>query len=305
MNMEPSKKYRFSINIFLFLIIILLLMTACRERQTIYVPTATDYEFVSITERKDLKVGVVAGPYGDMFTEAILPSLEKIGYTASLVYYNDFTSPNIALAQNEIDLNIFQHYAYLNSFKFENDLALSAISEIPTISMGIYSHRYKTINELNTGITVSIPSDSTNLARALRVLESADIIRLNPFIDKSKATINDISFNPRRIRIVPIEAHNLVEALRLNDLSVINGNFAISNGLNPSDALYNETLAENYINVIAVRTEDLSAQFVRDIIYVLHSNEYKQVIINPNGKYVDFQYPRSFMDRLRRMQADQ
>jgi len=267
-------------------------------------PVAADYVFTRDVEKKDLKVGVVPGPYGDMFMEAIMPSLKEMGYTASLVYYSDFINPNIALANKEIDLNIFQHYAYLNSFKFENDLALSAISEIPTISMGLYSYRHKSINELGTNITVSIPNDSTNLARALRVLESADLIKLNPFIDKSKATISDIVSNPRRIRFTLIEAHRLVETFRLYDLSVINGNFAISNGLNPSEALYNEILSDNYINVIAVRTEDLSSQFVRDILSIMHSDKYKQAIIDPNGKYIEFQYPRSFADRLRKMQAE-
>ena len=286
------------------LMIFILLIIACKERQTIHTPSAADYEFPWNAERKCLKVGVVPGPYGDMFMEAIMLPLKEMGYTASLVYYDDFINPNIALAQKEIDLNIFQHYAYLNSFKFENDLALSAISEIPTISMGIYSNRFSSVNQLRAGITVSIPDDSTNLARALRVLESADIISLNPFIDKSKATISDITSNPHNIRLVLVEAHNLVEALKLYDVSVINGNFAISNGLKPSEALYNEILAENYINVIAVRTEDLSSQFVRDIIEALHSEEYKQVIINPDGKYADFQYPRSFTDRLKIIQEN-
>ena len=287
------------------LTLLIMIFTACRERQTIYMPSAADYEFTWNVERKNLKVGVVAGPYGDMFMEAIMPSLEKMGYTASLVYYSDFINPNIALAREEIDLNIFQHYAYLNNFKFEHDLALSAISEIPTISMGIYSQRYRSLNAPGTGISVSIPDDSTNLARALRILESADMIRLNPFIDKSKATIGDIILNLRSIRFELIEAHRLVETLALYDMSVINGNFAISNGLNPSDALYNEILEENYINIIAVRTEDLSSQFVRDIINALHSDEYIQSIINPNGKYTDFQYPRSFTDLLNLTQVNQ
>jgi len=278
------------------------LMTACNERQVVHMPTVSDYEFVRIAEKKDLKVGVVSGPYGDMFMEAIMPSLNEMGYTASLIYFDDFISPNIALANKEIDLNIFQHYAYLNSFKFEHDLALSAISEIPTISMGVYSHKYRSVDQLSAGITISIPNDSTNLARALQVLEAADIIKLNPFIDKSKATINDIILNPRRIRFVPIEAHHLVEALGLYDVSVINGNFAVSNGLKPSEALYNEILSMNYMNVIAVRTEDLGSQFVRDIISVLHSDEYKHIIIAPNGKYTNFQHPRSFIERLKRIQ---
>jgi len=292
------------LSILSILTIFISLILACKERQIINMPIAADYEFARVAEKKDLKVGVVPGPYGDMFMEAIMPSLMKSGYTASLVLYDDFINPNIALGQKEIDLNIFQHYAYLNSFKFENDLALSAISEIPTISMGIYSRRYRSVNEIGTGIIVSIPNDSTNLARALQVLESADIIVLNPFIDKSKATLDDIISNPRGIRLSLIDAHRLVDTLGSYDISVINGNFAMSYGLKPSEALYNEILAENYINVIAVRTEDLSSQFVRDIIEVLHSYDYKKVIINPDGKYADFQYPRSFTDRLKIMQVN-
>ena len=284
---------------FLYILsLVLISLSACSKDEEVILPLVADYEYPAIVERKNLKVGVVSGPYGDMFLEGIMPSLQKMGYTATLVYYDDFTSPNFAMARNEIDLNIFQHYAYLNSFKFEHDIALSAISEIPTISMGIYSNRYNSIDELSAGFAVSIPNDSTNLARALRVLESAGLLRLDPFIDKSKAVINDVVSNPLRIRFVLIEAHNLVSTLNRYDVSVINGNFAISNGLNLSDALYNEVLAENYINVIAVRTEDLRSQFVRDIIDVIHSNEYKEIIINPDGKYIDFQYPRSFLDRL-------
>jgi len=293
-----------SITVTVIFIAFLFLVTACSKRQIIYLPVVEDYLFAQNYDKKNLRVGVIAGPYGDMFMEAIMPPLERMGYTAVLIHYNDFTSPNFALAHHEIDLNIFQHYIYLGNFKFENDMALSAISEIPTVSMGIYSNKYRSVSEFNRGITVSVPDDFTNLARALIVLEDASIIKLSPFIDKSKATIDDIVSNPFQIRIVPIEARRLADSLGIYDVSVINGNYAVSNGLKLSEALYNEVLAENYVNVIAVRTEDISAPFVRDIINVLHSDEYKQIIINPDGKFADFQRPRSFVDRLKRRQVE-
>jgi len=297
-----TKNVNICLAILLLLIILsaaLFLFLAHSENEMVVLPVVADYELPAIVERKDLKVGVVPGPYGDMFMEAIMPSLEKMGYTATLVHFDDFVSPNFALAQGEIDLNIFQHYTYLNNFKFENDLALSAITEIPTISMGVYTNnlKYRSVDDLDIGVTVSIPADSSNLARALMVLEAAGIINLNPFIDRSKATIADIISNPLDIQFVPIEAHNLVNSLRTYDLSVINGNFALSGGLRPSEALYNEMLAKDYINVIAVRTEDLNKQFVRDIIYVIHTHNFRDIIVNPTGKYADFQRPRSFYDR--------
>jgi len=283
-----------NISFFLTMSVILFLFISCQEREKAVMPVAADYEYPSIIEIKILRVGVVTGPYGDMFTEGIMPSLEKLGYTASLVYYDDFISPNFALAQNKIDLNIFQHYSYLNSFKFENDLAISAITEIPTISMGIYSYRYRSIRSLTRGITVSIPDDPSNLARSLAVLEAAGIITLDPYKEKPKVTISDIVSNPLNIRLIPVKAHNLVDSLNNYDISVINGNYAVSSGLKPSLALYNEVLAANYMNVVAVRTGDLNKQFVRDIINVIHSDSFRDVIINPAGNFTDFQLSRNF-----------
>jgi len=294
-NIDPKYPV-FILTMLAIISIVLILYPGDSIDERVVLPVVADYEYAEIIERKNLKVGVVPGPYGDMFVEAIRPSLEKMGYTAELVYYDNFISPNLALAQNETDLNIFQHYTYLNKFKFENNLALSAITEIPTVSMGIFSSRYRSVDELENGVSVAIPDDRSNLARALRVLEDAHIITLNPFIDKSRATTRDIISNPYDIQIVLIEAHNLVKSLEFCEVSVINGNFAMSGGLKPSEALYNEVLAENYINVVAVRTEDLNKEFVRDIVGIIHSDAFRDIIVNPAGNYAAFQRPRSFYD---------
>jgi len=279
----------------LALFVMFIFTASVPKRENITMPVVADYDSdTEAAERKNLKLGVVPGPYGDMFMETIQPLLAQLGYTTELVYYDDFIRPNFALANKEIDLNMFQHHRYLNSFKFENDLDLTAIAEIPTASMGVFSKRYKSIDDLEEGITVSIPDDSTNLSRALKVLDAAKIIVLNPSIDMARATQNDIVHNPYKVVFTPVEAHYLVKSLELCNLSVINGNFAISGGLNLSEALYNEVLTESYINVIAVRTEDLSEQFVKDIIYAVRSREYVDVIVDADGKYVGFQRPRYF-----------
>jgi len=278
----------------ILLSVLISVISTCSNNDVSALPVLADYELDEIVEVRNIRVGVVSGPYGDMFKEAILPSLERMGYTASFTYYTDFITPNFALAQDEIDINIFQHYTYLNNFKFENDLALTAIMEIPTVSMGVFSTVFNSLDDLTTGITVSIPDDASNLARALRVLESAHVIGLDPFMDKSKATLSDIVSNPYEIRFVLIEAHDLVKLLEVVDIAVINGNYAVSEGLNLLDALYREVLAEGYVNVIAVRTEDLNKQFVRDIIEVIYSNEFRDVITDPGGMFAGFQWPRWF-----------
>jgi len=271
-------------------------LTACAGNEAQVLPVVSDFMPDEIVEITNLRVGVVSGPYWDMFNEAVLPSLLEMGYTATFVYYHDYAGPNFALAKNEIDLNIFQHYAYLNTFKLENDLALSAIMEIPTISMSIFSNRFSSLNQIEQDITASIPDDTSNLARALQVLESANLIALCPSIDKSRAVLTDITHNPYGIRVTPIPAHELVESLEKYCISVIPGNFAISSNLNLAEALYRELLSANYFIVAVVRTGDLNKQFVRDIIDIIYSEGFRGIITDPAGDYALFQWPRWLHD---------
>lgn len=243
---------------------------------------------------KVLKVGVCAGPYGDMFTEAIQPSLEEKGYTVKIVEFSDYVQPNKALAAGEIDLNLFQHSTYLTNFAKENSLNLTFIKEVPTAAMGIFSAKYKTINDIENGATVAIPNDATNLSRAIRVLAQTNIITIDPAVDPKTATQNTLSSNPKNLQFVEIEAPQLPRSLDSVGIAVINGNYALSSGLNLSDALYNEKLSEGYINGVAVRAEDKDSDFAKDVIAVIESDAFKQVIEDPSKQYVSFQRPSDY-----------
>ena len=243
---------------------------------------------------KVLKVGVCAGPYGDMFTEAIQPSLEEKGYTVEIVEFSDYVQPNKALAAGEIDLNLFQHSTYLTNFAKENGLDLTFIKEVPTAAMGIFSAKYKTINDVEDGATVAIPNDATNLSRAIRVLAQTNIITIDPAVDPKTATQNTLSSNPKNLQFVEVEAPQLPRSLDSVGLAVINGNYALSSGLKLSDALYNEKLSAGYINGIAVRTEDKDSEFAKDVIAVVASDAFKKVIEDPTKQYVSFQRPSDY-----------
>lgn len=244
--------------------------------------------------KKVLKVGVCAGPYGDMFAEAIQPSLEEKGYTVEIVEFSDYVQPNKALATGEIDLNMFQHSTYLNNFAKENGLDLTFIKEIPTAAMGIFSEKYKSIDAVEDGTTVAIPNDATNLSRAIRVLAQTNIITIDPAIDPKTATQNTLSSNPKNLQFIEVEAPQLPRSLDSVGIAVINGNYALSAGLKLSDALYNEKLSEGYINGIAVRTEDKDSEFTKDVIAVVESDAFKKVIEDPTKQYVSFQRPSDY-----------
>jgi len=241
-----------------------------------------------------IKVGVSAGPYEDMFREAIEPSLLEKGYSVEYVQFSDYVQPNKALADGEINVNIFQHSVYLRNFSEEHNLDLVYITEIPTAGMGVFSANIGSINDIPNGARVAIPNDVTNLARAIRVLEQAGLVTIDPSVNPAEATQFTLSGNPKNLTFVEIEAPQLPRSLESVDLAVINGNFALSAGLNLSDAIFNEVLQDGYVNVIAVRTEDQDAQFAKDIVSIVHSDAFRSVIEDSSKQYESFFRPNDY-----------
>jgi len=245
-------------------------------------------------DENTIKVGVSAGPYEDMFREAIEPSLVEKGYTVEYVQFSDYVQPNKALADGEINVNIFQHSVYLKNFSEEHNLDLVYITEVPTAGMGIFGNGLESIDDVPNDATVAIPNDVTNLARAIRVLEQTGLVTIDPAVNPAEATQYTLSENPKNLSFVEIEAPQLPRSLESVDLAIINGNFAISAGLNLSNALYNEVLAEGYVNVIAVRTEDENAQFAKDIVSIVHSDTFRSVIEDTSKQYTSFFRPKDY-----------
>ena len=243
---------------------------------------------------KTIKVGVCAGPYGDMFEEAIKPSLEEKGYKVELTEFSDYVQPNNALADKEIDVNMFQHSTYLKKFSEQHGLDLTYISEIPTAGMAIFSTTADSIENLPQGGKIAIPNDDTNLSRSLRVLAQTGVIKLDPNADAATATPENIIENPKEFTFKEVNAEVMTSILDSVDAAIINGNYALSGGLNLSDALYNEEIAEGYFNVIAVRTEDKESDFAKSIVEIVKSDAFKSVIEDESKQYVSFSRPSGY-----------
>jgi D-methionine transport system substrate-binding protein len=243
---------------------------------------------------KEIVFGVAPGPYGDMTKLAIQPELVKKGCSVKIMEFSDYVQPNLALANGEINVNLFQHSVYLENFAKEHKLELSSVISVPTASMGIFSKKYKKLDELPEGSTVTLPNDVPNLARALRFLVQVNLITLKPDIDLTKASEKDIAENPKKLKFTPAEAAQLPRTLDSSDIAIINGNFAISAGLNLADAVAKEKLDESYKNIIAVRASDKDAQFVKDIEGIVKSDKFKSVILDSNNIFKDFDFPDWF-----------
>lgn len=249
------------------------------------------------TKSKDITIGVCPGPYGDMVKKAIAPYLTKKGYKVDVREFSDYVQPDKALANKEIDANLFQHTVYLQKFSKDNNLNLSAVIAVPTAGMGVFSNTVKALKNLKDGAKVAIPNDASNLARALVLLKNEGLINIKSDINPAKATENDVTENKKKLQFIPIEAAQLPRSLDSVDIAAIPGNYAISAGLDYSKALAIEKLTENYKNIVAVRTEDLNKSLGKDLKAAVESEEFKNAIEDKNGEFKSFNKPEWYQNK--------
>src|SRR5699024_11175206 len=121
-------------------------------------------------DEKVIHFGFNPGPYIDQFKLGIEPQLLEKGYTIEYTDFSDGIQPNLAVANGEIDVNIFQHSFYMESINEEENLDLIGVVQVPTPPMGLYSNQHDTL-EGKDGLVVAMPSDPINMARALKILE--------------------------------------------------------------------------------------------------------------------------------------
>lgn len=242
-------------------------------------------------EKKKILFGAAPGPYGDMVRYAIKPELEAKGYEIEIKEFTDYVQPNLALANGEVDANIFQHRVYLENFAKEHKLEITHIINIPTAALGFYSKTITDISQVPEGSVLTIPNDVTNLTRALRQAQKAGLLTIDETADPATFSEKNVTDNPLNLKITPVEAAQLPRTLDSSDLAAIPGNYALAAGIDLKSALYLEQLTEEYKNLIAVKNADLDAQFVKDIVEVVESEAFQKVIESEEYLFSGFQKP--------------
>ena len=188
---------------------LLLVLTACSSKT----------EAPKKEEKKEpvtVKVASHTSPMTDML-EMIKEDLKKEGYNLEIVKVSDNVQANVALNNKEVDANFFQHRPFMEQFNQKNNAHLVAIQPIYNATVSFYSKTLKDIKDLKDGADVAIPSDPTNLARALRLLDHAKVITLK---DPNSFTVTeaDIKDNPKHLKFTKVSLLNLNEAYNEKDL---------------------------------------------------------------------------------------
>ena len=230
-------------------------------------------------EEVTVKLGVV-GADNDVWDD-VKDRLKDEGINIEYVKFTEYSQPNTALVNGDIDLNSFQTKYFLDNFNEEFDADLVAIGNTVNAPMGIFSDKVDKVEELQDGAKVAIPNDVTNGGRALLVLQTAGLIKVDEAA-KQAPTVSDITENPKNLEIVELEASQTARALQDVDASVINSGMAVDAGLNPpKDSIYLEPVGEAsrpYVNVIAARKEDEDNKTYAKVVDAYQTEETKKVI---------------------------
>ncbi|MFC0478281.1 MetQ/NlpA family ABC transporter substrate-binding protein [Robertmurraya beringensis] len=233
-------------------------------------------------ETTELVVGASNVPHAEILEEAKSLLAEK-GIELKIETFQDYILPNQALESGDLDANYFQHIPYLESQMAEHGYDFANAGGIHIEPMGVYSKKYKSLEELPEGAHIIMSSSVADHGRILTMLEKEGLITLKEGVNNVEATVEDIAENPKNLHFDTEYEASLLPQIFNNDEGdavLINSNYAIDAGLNPiEDSIAIEDKESPYVNVIAVRKGDENSEAIKALVEVLHSQEIQDFIL--------------------------
>ena len=224
-----------------------------------------------------LVVAATAVPHAEIL-EVVKPLMEKEGVKLDVRIFNDYVQPNDQLVQKQVDVNYFQTEPYLDAYNRDRKTALVTVTGVHIEPFGAYSRKVSSLDALADGADVVIPNDPSNNSRALILLDKAGVIKLK---DPTNAlsTQRDITENPKNLKFRELDSAMLPRVLDQVDLALINTNYALDAGLNPTkDALAIESSDSPYVNFLVSRADNKDDARVQKLARALTSAEVKAFI---------------------------
>ncbi|MBJ7517253.1 MAG: MetQ/NlpA family ABC transporter substrate-binding protein [Stenotrophomonas sp.] len=224
-----------------------------------------------------LIVAATAVPHAEIL-EVVKPMLKEQGVDLDVRVFNDYVQPNDQLVQKQVDVNYFQTEPYLDAYNRDRKSDLVTVAGVHIEPFGAYSRKVKSLDELREGADVVIPNDPSNNSRALILLHNAGVIQLQD-PKNALATQRDIIANPKNLKFRELDSAMLPRVLDQVDLALINTNYALDAGLNPTqDALAIESKDSPYVNFLVARPDNKDDPRVQKLAQALTSPQVKEFI---------------------------
>lgn len=268
-------------------------LAACSNQTTSNSTTSN-----SKSELKTVKVASVGSDAEIWRHIAESDQAKKAGLKIEVEELNGGVPLNQAVAEGSVDANAFQSIGYLHGFNASNSSKLTPIGTTYIEPMGLYSKKVKALNDLPNGAKIAIPDSPYNTTRALRLLESAGLIKLPADFKEGTGTPSDIVENKKNFEFLLIDDTTSVRVLDDADLIAIGNTIALEGGLNVlKDALFYEKADASTItsiNVIVVKSGNESNDDYKKLVDLYHDAEVQKFISDKfQGTKVEVKKPIS------------
>ena len=232
--------------------------------------------------KTEIRYGKAQGPYTVLFEDAIIPILEEDGYTFAKTDFSDLVQNDLALNEKAIDVNVEQHQAYATNFNEKQNGKIELIGPIPTVPAGLFSGRHASLDDVADGMTVAVPNDAANTARAYALIQKAGWIKLDPAKDIATVTKNDIVENPKNLDFQELVNTTVAATLSDFDYAVITGSIVYNAKIDPATALLQEDILPHLVLGVAVHEDNADAPWATAIVDAYKSDEFKAYMAENN-----------------------
>lgn len=237
-------------------------------------------------EQTKIVIGASNTPHA-VILEKVKPLLKEKGIDLEIETYQEYILPNKDLESGLLDANYFQTIPYLESQIADFGYDFVNAGGIHIEPMGVYSKKYKSLDELPDGATVLMSNSVSDHGRVLEMLEKEGLITLAEGVEKVDAELSDIVDNPKNLKFEADYEAALMPTLYNNnegDALLINSNYAIDAGINPlEDSIALEETDSPYVNVITVRSGDENNDAIKALVEVLTSEEIQEFMLKEWG----------------------
>lgn len=238
---------------------------------------AASFSVGAAAHAETLSVAATPVPHAELL-EYVKPALAKQGVELEVKVFTDYVQPNLQVSQKQLDVNFFQHKPYLDEFNAARGTELVEVGQVHVEPFGAYSRKVKSVDALPEGATVAIPNDPSNGGRALLLLANHGVIKLKD-PKNILATARDVAENPKKLKFRELEAATLPRVLDQVELALINTNYALEAGLNPTqDALFIEGSDSPYANILVSRKDNADSESVKKLVQALQSDDVRKFI---------------------------
>lgn len=234
---------------------------------------------------KTVRIGVTdaSQPYWKTYADL---AHQRLNVTVQFVNFNDYSQPNPALKEKQLELNEFQHIQYLANYNATAHDDLQPIGATAVYPLPLYSLNYPSPAAIPAGAKVAIPNDAINQARGLLVLQAAGLVTLK---NGGTAFSSAADIDTKKVDVVTLDASQTAGALKSGSVAaaIVNNNYATSAGLPRTAAVFQDdpasASAAPYVNIFVARAADKDNPTYLKLAELYHEVTVEQGVQQSNG----------------------